>query len=542
MSFAPKRKPFLVVALCLMPASIGAQASFEGAETTLQSIDAPAIRAHMSFLADDLLEGRKAGERGFRLAANYVAAQYRLLGLDPLLADGTYFQWVPARNAKPITTDFRFALTSSEGTKSLDWGDGVLLQGDPFRTQTLLSVPLVFVRFGVTAPDQQYDDYTQDVSGKMVVVLGGAPASFPEHERAYYGSVEVKQDNAIDHGALGILEIRETPEDDRFNWAWLIGHVEEGETVWLDTEGRPHRPGSPLTTGWLNRRGLDTLLGESSVVDAIFSEEPPTPFEFPGVAEIRLISRHTHFTTPNVIGRLPGSDPQLATEHVVYTAHLDHVGIGEPIDGDAIYNGAVDNASGVAAVLAIARAFTELPNRPRRSILFFATTAEEAGLVGSDYFVNNPPPGIQELVAVFNIDGATLMLFPLQEVSGMGAVHSSLAQNLSAAAERLNLKMNPEPIPLLGSDHYPFVRRGVPALWVIAGAATADPALDGRSLQRNWITTRLHTPQDDMHQPLDFGAAALLSRLIFLTGYDVASQSERPTWNEGDFFGEMFRP
>jgi Zn-dependent M28 family amino/carboxypeptidase len=262
----------------------------------------------------------------------------------------------------------------------------------------------------------------------------------------------------------------------------------------------------------------------------------------PGTAAIRLRTRHEDFTSPNVIGRLPGSDPRLATENVVYTAHLDHVGIGEPIDGDAIYNGAVDNASGVAAVLAIARAFTELPERPRRSTLFVATTAEEPGLVGSDYLANHLPAGLHDLVAAINIDGATLMTHPLKAVTGMGAVHSSLSESLSDAAAHLDLTVRPEPIPLLGSDHYHFVLRGIPALWVIADAETGDPNLDGRALNRNWMDTRLHTPQDDMNQPLDFGAAALLARLMFLTGYEIATQSARPAWNEGDFIGETFSP
>ncbi len=148
---------------------------------------------------------------------------------------------------------------------------------------------------------------------------------------------------------------------------------------------------------------------------------------------------------------------------------------------------------------------------------------------------------VKDLVAAINIDGATLMQYPLKDVNAMGAEHSSLGQNLLDAAGHLNLKVNPLPIPLLGSDHYPFVRRGVPALWVIAGAET-DPALDGASLRRNWMQTRLHTPQDDMNQPLDFGAAALLSRLMFLTGHQAAMQSARPAWHEGDFFGKTFRP
>ncbi len=220
-----------------------AQVPFEDAETGLRTIEPEAIRAHMTFLADDLLEGREAGQRGFQLAANYVAAQFRLLGLEPPLEQGTYFQTVPFRDAQPIPAASTFAMASDEDTKPLEWGEDVLFQGDPFRTDTVVSAPLAFVGFGVSAADLQYDDYSIDTRGKVVVMLPNAPASFPEHERAYYGSVEVKRGNAIAHGTVGILEVHPDELEGRHPWNDRRTRIEVGETGLVGRGGASASPG-----------------------------------------------------------------------------------------------------------------------------------------------------------------------------------------------------------------------------------------------------------------------------------------------------------
>ena len=255
-------------------------------------------------------------------------------------------------------------------------------------------------------------------------------------------------------------------------------------------------------------------------------------------ASIRATSKQTAVRSRNVVGVLRGRGSR-RDEYVVYAAHLDHAGIGEPVDGDAVYNGAVDNASGVAALLSIAEAFARLPAPPDRSVVFLATTAEEPGILGSDYFVRRGPIPRKQIVAALNIDGATLMVHPLRDVSVMGASNSTLGEAARAAGRSTGLAVHPADLPLLGSDHFPFARAGIPALWAIAGQETGRDDLDGAWLQREWIKTRLHTPKDDMSQPLDFQAAADLAAFDFEIGRLIANGHKIPTWNEDTILGRF---
>ena len=230
----------------------------------------------------------------------------------------------------------------------------------------------------------------------------------------------------------------------------------------------------------------------------------------------------------NVYALLQGSDPRLSSEYLVYTAHLDHVGVGEPIAGDAIYNGAVDNASGVAGLLSIAKAFMALPKAPARSILFVATTGEEQGEIGSDYFVRHSPVPIDRIAAGLNMDGLSFTKF--EEVVVGGGSHSSLGRMAEQAAHQLGMRVKNESIGVGGSDHSPFLKAGIPVLWIQA------------ALTDEWMRTRYHTPQDDMNQALDFAAAVRFTRLAFVTGYLSAQAPQRPRWNAGEFFAERRMP
>jgi len=248
-------------------------------------------------------------------------------------------------------------------------------------------------------------------------------------------------------------------------------------------------------------------------------------------------------SSPNVIGVLPGSDPQRKNEYLVYTAHLDHVGVAEPVNGDAIYNGAFDNASGVAGLLEIARAFAALSERPKRSILFLAVTAEEAGLLGSDYFANQPTVPLEGIVANLNIDGINV-LYPPADTVALGVDNSTLGDHARAAAKFVGLELSPDPWPqenfFIRSDQYSFVRVGVPALFSMPGQKSTDPAVDAKKALDDWLATHYHTPSDDMAQPFHYEGGARLAGFHFLTGLSVANAAERPAWKRGDFFGEMF--
>jgi Zn-dependent M28 family amino/carboxypeptidase len=228
---------------------------------------------------------------------------------------------------------------------------------------------------------------------------------------------------------------------------------------------------------------------------------------------------------------------------VVYVAHVDHFGVGVAVDGDAIYNGAHDNASGTSIVLEIAKAFAALPEAPRRSVIFLFVTAEEWGLLGSDYFAANPTVPAESLVANLSLD-MPFFFHPLLDIVPYGAEHSTLSRSIEAAADHLGIGIGPDPIPeqvlFIRSDHFSFVRRGVPALFIKSGFETGDPSLDGSSINANWRVDFYHTPRDEPDQGFDFEAGASHAKLNFLTGYDIAMRTERPEWNPGDFFGGVF--
>jgi Zn-dependent M28 family amino/carboxypeptidase len=260
-------------------------------------------------------------------------------------------------------------------------------------------------------------------------------------------------------------------------------------------------------------------------------------------AEINTKSKHSTVDCVNVVGILKGSDPDLSREYIVYTAHLDHEGIGRPVDGDDIYNGALDNASGVAALLETARAFASLETPPRRSVVFLALTAEEKGLLGADYFANRPTVPLEGIVANVNIDGVGVF-YPAKDIVAYGAEHSSLGELARQAAEELEFVISPDPFPeetfFIRSDQYPFIKQGIPALFFFPGLQSADPEINGAEFLQKWMTTIYHSPKDDMSQDFDFEEGARVTRLNFLVGYLAAQNRQRPTWNTGDFFGEKF--
>jgi len=255
------------------------------------------------------------------------------------------------------------------------------------------------------------------------------------------------------------------------------------------------------------------------------------------------MSRLSDVQSPNVVAKLEGADPELRDEYVVYSAHLDHDGIMESIEGDNIFNGAYDNASGTAVLLEMARAFQCLPEPPRRSILFLGTTAEEKGLLGADYFAQDPTVPRESIVANLNVD-SPLMLYPPKDVVVFGGEHSSLGRTFERAASHLGLSISPDPMPeeviFVRSDQFPFVRHGIPAAFAIVGFESGDPEINGAAATRTWLTTVYHTPKDDFSQKMDFETGALYARVNFLAGYLVAQSSEPPTWNDGDFFGTLF--
>lgn len=524
------------------------QALSDSATAALDSIHGQAIHGHMSFLADDLLEGRDTGSRGHELAALYVASRFRAAGIEPGGTDG-YMQRIRfARGTSLPGSKVRL----QKGSESIDLKleADFLMSPDPVHDHVDVEAELVYAGFGITAPELGYDDYRGlDVRGKIVVLFNNAPSHFPNDQRAHYANRVTKAANAEKRGAVGMIAISLRTEEQRQPWERAIRNAGPDQIGWVEADGNVKNsfPGiasrlrfSPTTSARLFK--LAGLSFETILKDA--EKGTPKPRRLGVTAHIEASNRIDELTSPNVVGVIRGSDPSLRDEYVVYLAHLDHKGIGKPVKGDSIYNGALDNASGVAMMLEVASALASLPRAPSRSIIFVAVTGEERGLLGADYFANHPSVGtVDQFAAVLSVD-MQLMLFPLHDIVAFGAEHSTLGATAQHAAERLGFKLSPDFSPaetlFVRTDHYPFVKKGVPALFLVQGLETGDKEIDGQKIFQEWIRNIYHSPQDDLSQTLDFGAAEEFAKINFLIGYDVATNAKRPVWNRGDFFGNLF--
>jgi len=546
------RLGWIAVSLLLLSRCAFAQpAPSPDLDKALAGIRPEAIRGHMRFLADDLLEGRGAGTRGYDIAAEYVASQFEAAGLEPAGVNGTYFQPVPLRKSLAVEPECSLTLElPGKKTTTLKFGEHYVVRAEslvPDRSE--VTAPVVFVGFGVTAPELGYDDYAGvDVKGKIVAMLSGAPEAFPHNQRAYYSSQRIKGENAVARGAIGIVGFS-TPQDEaRFPWWKMVQNVKLGGMRWVNDKGVPDEAFAQLRgVATLSKSGAEALFTDSpKALEQVFAgakEGRPQSFDLPVRVTLKSVAQHTRVDSPNVAAVLRGADPKLRDEFVLYTAHLDHLGIGEPVKGDKINNGALDNASGIAAMIEAAKALSSLPRRPRRSLLFVAVTAEEKGLRGADYFAQHPTVPLKKIVADVNLD-MFVMIYPVRDVVAYGAEHSSLGRVVEEAAKQVGFEVSPDPAPeetvFIRSDQFPFVRRGVPALFVTAGMKSGDPKIDGAKSHVEWRRNNYHAPQDDMSQPIDFDSGARFARLNVLIGWQIAEEEQAPRWNTGDFFGEKF--
>lgn len=535
---------------CLASAAMACGQASDPAEQAMNAIRPEAIRAGIRFLSDDALEGRGTGTRGYNIAAEYMASQFESLGLQPAGDNGTYFQAVPLRSSKPDETKTVLTLThAGKAAETLVFRKDYISSGDPVRAETYIDAPVVFVGGGVTAPEQGYDDYKgMDVKGKIVALIFGAP-NFESSLKAHYSSSEVKAKNAVEHGAAGVIVLADPVLESMYPFSEQVRDLSFPQFHWLDKQQRPNDyfpelKGNAVLSMEAVKKFFEGSPHSAEEVFAAMKAGKPLSFAMPMTAKIQNVSVLHDVPSRNIVAKLEGSDPTLKNEYVVYSAHLDHLGIGEPVKGDAIYNGALDNASGSAIMVEVARAFTSLKTRPRRSILFVSVTGEEAGLLGSDYFAHYPTVQKSAIVANVNMD-EDLMLWPLQDIVAFGAEHSSLDADIKKATARMHMVESPDPAPeevvFIRSDQYSFVKQGIPAVFPVPGFKSDNPKINPAAIFKNWEQTRYHQPQDDIDQPgLDFESAAKYARFVFLCGYLIAEDAQRPTWNKGDFFGEHY--
>jgi len=515
----------------------------------LDAITREGIETHLRYLADDERMGRMTGTPGYDEAAAYVAEQFRTIGLEPAGDDGWY-QQVPML-ARRIDTDSATVVYHQDGGDNrLRWKDDFVMGGDAARAETEVKAEVVFAGFGIHAPDLGYSDYDGvDVDGKVLAIFGGAPATFPHNERAYYSSGLTKAEEAVRRGAVGLIVLRSRVDQKRYSWKRISENagLRPGMS-WVNLTGKVANYFPELEGGaMLNEPAAEDLFRSApiSYEEALDAADAGRPLSTPLGYEVTLAAHtdHESIESPNVVGVLRGSDPELANEYVVYSAHLDHVGTGVPVNGDSIYNGMYDNAMGVALLIEAARVFAAMPEPPQRSILFIAVTGEERGLVGSDYFAHYPTVPTDAMVANVNLD-MPLLLYPLADVIAFGSEHSSLEGIIASVVGSEGFELSPDPVPeevlFIRSDQYSFVKQGVPAVFLVPGFTSTDPSVNGAAAFRDHLQTHYHQPSDDLTRPIDWDSAVRFARANVRIGYAVAQEPERPTWIPGDFFGEKF--
>jgi hypothetical protein len=519
-------------------------------EQGLAVIGDEGIETHLQFLADDARKGRMTGTPEYDEAAKYVARQFEAIGLEPGGEDGGWFQPVPMLANRIDVDSAAVVLHEEDGEQVQRWKEDFVMGGDAVRAETEIRAEVVFVGFGIHAPDMNYSDYEGiDVEDKIIAYFGGAPETFPHNERAYYSSRVVKATEAVARGAVGVVALRSRTDQKRYTWKFVSENagMRPGMT-WINLSGQAANYFPELQGGALvNEPPAEDLFSRApiSYEDALDAADAGTPLSTPLGIEVTLARKTDHETiaSPNVVGVLRGSDPELADEYVIYTAHLDHVGTGVAVNGDTIYNGMYDNAMGSSILIETARAFAAMPEPPKRSILFIALTGEERGLVGSEYYAQYPTVPSDAIVANVNLD-MPLLLFPLSDVIAFGAEHSSLEGVIEDAVAHEGFTLTPDPMPeevlFIRSDQYSFVKQGVPSVFLVPGFTAAEPDIEGEKLWREFLQTHYHQPSDDLSRPVDWPSAVRFARANVRIGYAVAEDERRPTWNEGDFFGEKF--
>lgn len=533
------------IALLLVVSTL-AHGADRGARTV---VSGDAIRGHVEFLASDLLEGRAAASRGYDIAAAYVAAQFRQAGLAPDGDEGGYFQQTPLLEATPVLPGSGAQLVREDGTvHTFEYSTDYLPSADFTSASSTLTAPLVFAGFGLAAPELGYDDFEHvDVKGRIAVIVSGAPAKFAHHQRAYYSSAYQKWPMLIERGAVGLITIDSLVDAKRVPWERSVAMSWTPQMRWLNAEGVPQNAYPELKLRFrFNHPAAARLFdgAPASLEQALATAEAGQPqgFPLPGMLTLSATTGLRRTQSANVLGVLPGVDPQLKNEYVAVTAHLDHLGRGAAVEGDAIYNGANDNAVGVGVLLEIARALGGADIKPRRSILFAALTAEEKGLLGSDYLAAQARATGRRVVANVNID-MPMLFTPLRDFVALGADHSSLgALARSAAAAhgyRLSPEAAPEEVSFVRSDQFSFIRHGVPAIVLNGGYHARDPRIDVPTLIKEFRKTHYHQPSDDAALSIDYPTAADLARINLQIVLDAANGA-RPRWNRGDFFGETF--
>lgn len=511
------------------------------------SPDKANIEADMRFLADDELQGREAGTPGYDAAAAYVAQRMEDMGVAPAGTDGTYFQTVPLQRSYRAPEGLALSITDTATDTPLSLEENVdyVMYGSTRADTATVTAEAVFVGFGIVAPDLGRDDYEGlDVDGKIVVILSGTPKGIQTEERAYYGNRKSVEASA--RGAIGVVSM-ETPTRERvYSFSRLIGEgrLEGASMSWLQPDGTTFSRAPNLrASGYLSQAGGRKLMESAGQdFDAIMETAEAEGgavegFALPYTISMTQTSTRDTVESDNVIGMIEGSDPVLKDEIIVLTAHLDHIGVSKSFEDDKINNGALDNAAGVSTLLEVARMILE-GERPKRSIMLLLVTAEEKGLLGAQYFAQNPTVDASRLVGNVNLD-MPVLTYDFTDVVAFGSDRSTIADAVSAAANEVGMQLSPDPFPDQGlftrSDHFRLVEIGVPSIFLATGTANG-----GDAAWAEHFATNYHRPSDDMNNAINFDAAANFAEINARIALTLANADERPLWVKDDFFARQF--
>jgi Zn-dependent M28 family amino/carboxypeptidase len=546
------RKNLVVLSLILLIGGLLAQNSSRpisvhfppAAIAAFQKIDAERIRAHVRFLSHDLLEGRGTGQRGGDIAAEYIATQFALEGLKPAGDNGTYMQKVPmvGTTLSPETT---FSLVPAKGSpRDLKFLSEYTAYDETQQAESNVNADIVYVGYGIEAPEYQWDDYKGvDVKGKVLLMLVNEPPSddpkfFKGKALTYYGRWVYKYEQAARKGAVGAILIHKT---DMASYPWdVVRNSDSGEKSYLKLDGSPKLQ----VASWIHldaARALAVLAGldlDKMMVDARSRDFRPVPLRVK--LQAHMVSKVRPFESNNVIAMLPGSDAKLKTEAVLYTAHYDHLGIRPEMPGDNIYNGADDNASGCGILLEMAHAYGTVAQKPRRSILFASVTAEEQGLLGSEYLGKHPPVPAGKIALDLNYDDIPPLGSP-EEVEISGSERTTFYPTVQALAQEFRLAIRPDSHPEAGyyyrSDHFSLARVGIPSFSISEGVKYKGHDMAWGLEQANEYTEKhYHQPSDEYHPDMDFTGDAVMARFGFALGWEAASQPKVVGWQKGDEF------
>jgi Zn-dependent M28 family amino/carboxypeptidase len=516
---------------------VGLGAAVLAQQPTPNHFDGKTWWGYVKVLADDKMQGRETGSAELREAEAFVVEQLKKSGLEPAGSDG-FYQPVKLKSKQIVEKDSSAALVRDGKAEPLVLGEDAYF-GTRGNLAPHVEAQLVFVGYGLSVPEVSYDDLAAfDLKGKIAVSFAGSPSNIPGALASHYRSAAERGKAFRKAGIIGSIAIP-NPGSMDIPWSRMSAnraHV----SMELVGEEFNETAGEQLSMIF-NPAAAEKLFAGSGHTFAEIVELAKSGQQlprFPLIASIQATTKveEKEVNSANIVARLSGTDPALKNEYVVLSAHIDHIGVGEPINGDRIYNGAMDNASGCAVLLDVAASLKQSPEKLKRSLLFVFVTGEEKGLLGSKYFTAHPTVDAKSMVADINID-MFLPIVPLKVLTVYGLQESSVGDVASQAAKERGIRVQPDPEPqrnsFIRSDQYNFIRHGVPAVAMKVGF---DPGSPEQKLFKDWLTYRYHAPSDDLDQPVDLSAAAGYEEIIRAMMISLADNSSKPTWNSDSFF------